>query len=86
MAALIVIVGIHMALTERSKLSAYESGPNKIIEEHVNHCWMAKLAKNIYDCKVQIAFIENQCRTNPDYIKADACKDPRILEMIREGL
>ncbi|MGI0046507.1 MAG: hypothetical protein ACREBB_04885 [Nitrosotalea sp.] len=84
-AAAIVIVGIHSAITSNlDNLSHHDKGPNGIIEGYVNACWMAKLAKNLNDCKIHIAFIQNQCETNLNYSKAIACKDPRIAQMVKE--
>jgi|SRR5579872_4674768 len=83
-AVVIIGIGVHVALINNISSKTLHKGPDSIIEKYVNGCWIAKISKNLNDCKAHLTFIENQCKTNPDYYKAAACKDPRIAQMIKE--
>ncbi len=82
LAAVIVIIGIHNAVT--NKTHQHDRGLNDIIEGYINGCWIAKTSKNLNDCRTHLAFIQNQCETNLNYSKAITCKDPRIVQMVKE--
>jgi hypothetical protein len=82
LAALIVIIGIHNAITNQT--FQHDKGPNGIIERYINGCWIAKTSKNLNDCRMHLAFIQNQCETNLNYSKAVACKDPRLVQLVKE--
>jgi hypothetical protein len=57
---------------------------DRAVESYVNACWITKTSKNLINCKIQIADIENQCKTNINYSQVIACQDPRIAQLVNE--
>jgi hypothetical protein len=57
---------------------------NGAIESYVHACWLTKTSKNLTSCKIHLADMENQCKTNVNYSQVSACKDPRLAQMVNE--
>jgi len=57
---------------------------NKYIESYVHACWLAKTSKDLTSCRIHLADIENQCKTNVNYSQTTACQDPRLVQMVNE--
>ena|SRR5713226_8627084 len=85
----IMILGIYNITTtlissSNKPISQETKDFNNYIESYVHACWLTKTSKNLISCKIHLADIENQCKTNVNYSQVIACKDPRLAQMIEE--
>ncbi len=86
---ILMILGIYHITTtlisnSKKPVSQETKNLNKVVESYINACWLTKTSKNLTSCKIQIADIENQCKTNVNYSQVIACQDPRLVQMIEE--
>jgi hypothetical protein len=85
----IMILGIYnitttLISTSSKPISQETKDLNRAIESYVHACWLTKTSKNLTSCKIHLADIENQCKTNANYSQAIACQDPRLAQMVNE--
>ncbi len=85
----LMILGIYNITTtlnnnSNGSISEGEKNLNKVIESYVHACWLTKTSKDLTSCRIHLADIENQCKTNINYSQVIACKDPRLAQMIEE--
>lgn len=57
---------------------------NRAIESYIHACWLTKTSKDLTSCKIHLADIENQCKTNANYSQVIACQDPRLAQLVNE--
>lgn len=86
---ILMILGIyHITITLISNSNKPISQETKdldiAIEKYVRACWLAKTSKDLTSCRIHLADIENQCKTNVNYSQATACQDPRLVQMLNE--
>lgn len=87
--AALMILGIYHVTTtlisiSKKPVSQETKNLDRAIESYVNACWPTKTSKDLTSCKIHLADIENQCKTNANYSQVIACQDPRLAQLINE--
>jgi len=57
---------------------------NNAVEGVIQSCLLAKTSKDLTSCRIHLAEMENQCKTNVNYSQVTACQDPRLAQMVEE--
>ncbi len=86
---ILMILGIYHITTtlisiSKKPVSQETKDLNRAIESYVDACWLTKTSKNLTSCKIHLADMENQCKTNVNYSQVTACQDPRLAQMVNE--
>jgi hypothetical protein len=87
--AALMILGIYHITTtlisiSKKPISQETMGLNRAIESYVNACWLTKTSKDLTSCRIHLADLENQCKTNANYSQVIACQDPRLAQLVNE--